>query len=281
MTWSTGNDCLAAHEAPVGGGTVNAGLLVNGAESQTTEEYDGSSWLSGNAPLAERDNLTHQGSGQTDSGMAGSASGTGTSNTSEFYGGVSWTAGNNMGTNRRNGGGSLSDSDGIITGTVGSSATESYNGTSFSAETSYPGSQIRQAGVGGVVDYISSGGYSPNTECYSYNGSSWTAENSMNTGRAAHKTFGTTSSAITAGGDTTWNSVYTDTSEEWNGTSWSSGDAMPTAKTRGGCGGTDSTSGLIAAGGKTNVLKTYEWSVSAGPAISNTFFNILRRMWAD
>jgi len=145
-------------------------------------------------------------------------------------------------------------------------ATEEYDGTSWTSVNNLTSGRAGPAGAGTQTAGLCSSGtpYSPNSNaktlnCESYNGTSWSEENNCLTGVSWMTGFGTQTAAMIAGG-TTGHGVFIDNSQTWNGTSWTEGNNLLVA-TEGNAGTGTTTAGLSGAGlapGTVLTCQTYD-----------------------
>jgi len=84
----------------------------------------------------------------------------------------------------------------------------------------------------------------------------WATGGNLNTARLVSDAFGTQTAAVYATGQLPPNS-YSDATEEYNGTAWTTGNAYPTTKTAGGTAGT-LTAGLVAGGYEISTANEYD-----------------------
>ena len=94
--------------------------------------------------------------------------------------------------------------------------------------------RFQAAGAGATqgASYIVGGaipGTSPNIRALheQFDGSSWSEESDLGTAKYALGTFGTPSAAIATGG---YSGSYTNSTEVWNGSSWTAGTASNTTR---------------------------------------------------
>ncbi len=187
-----------------------------------------------------------------------------------------WASGGNLSTARNEGG-----TAGIQTAAIGfggyvppnsvTAATESYNGTSWTSGGNLGTARYRMGRAGTQTAALSVGGGptvasdTTTTQVESYNGSSWsTNPASLNTSRKLLAGFGTQTAAIAAGGYSGPPGIVRNSSESYNGTSWTNTSNLNTARGWFYGAGTQ-TSGLVVAGynlssGTTNVES---WNGSA------------------
>ena len=109
-----------------------------------------------------------------------------------------------------------------------SSASQSYNGSSWSSESSLPASRQLLDGGGNSNNYISIGGDSsgtsnPQDDVYTWNGSSWSTAATISANTFMHSAGGNYTDAIWMGGSY---SAY-DTVQTFDGSSWSNASSMP------------------------------------------------------
>ena len=208
-SWTAGGALNQGRNQFDGAGTQTAGLAVGGQHSppfrQLTdvEEYDGSSWTSVTGiPTATEDNAA---SGlQTAALTYGGSSPSATAN-SFAYNGSTWTATPSMANARQNGAG---------TGTGSSSALSTGGGPPSNGRT-ITEEYTRSANV--------------------ITGAAWASGGNMNIGRGLLASAGTSESAMLGAGGyspaapahNTWSNV-----EEYNGSSWSEVNNLPTIKSR-------------------------------------------------
>ena len=180
-----------------------------------------------------------------------------------------WAAGGNLNTARNSPGGSgtqtaaLAFGGGISTPPYETAATESYNGSAWTAVTSLPSTNYQGAGFGTQTAAISIGGSAPSKLTFSWNGTTWTAGNAMNTAHATFAAAGIQTAAVAFGG-----SAAITATELWNGTSWTSNPTgLNTARRAlGGAGTQTAALGFGGyAGGATGVTEEYDASFSYLP----------------
>ena len=151
-----------------------------------------------------------------------------------------WSSGGNLNTGRDMLSGGGSPSDAICMGGYNYdityddlTATEEYNGSSWSSGGDMSMGRAAAAGGGSSSDAICMGGYG-DTSTEEYNGTSWSSGGTLNTGRYAMGGAGNSSNAICMGGYTydeeTEEEANVPYTEEYNGTSWSSGGDLATAR---------------------------------------------------
>ena len=207
--WASANNSNTLSEGPASFGTKAGIVSVGGygpsgpsnAHSDAVEEYDGTNWT--NATAYPTNVYAGQGAGTLTAGIisGGNSGGSTFINNSTTYNGSSWTAAPTLNNAR--------------------------GGTSSSL-----GTQTAALHVGG---YDSS---PPVGRDYTeeFNGSSWSEQTDMSTGRARGGTAGTQTAALYFCGETTNTgpipSRIPNTTEEYNGTSWTAGGTVPARFTR-------------------------------------------------
>ena len=294
--WTTGGNYIGSYSYLAGCGTQTAGLGAGGqSPTQTSSaEYDGSTWTAGNSMSQQRQNT-----GSTMCGTQPAALIVGgdqypstprSVSACEEYGGTSWTAGGaypvviqniaNAGTQTAGwAAGGMSDANPGTANTV-RTATNHYNGTSWTAGGEIPTATIR-AGAAGTqtAGLFFSGLTTANVATtFGYDGSSWTAGGSMATARqsvAAGGVSSTSTAAIGAGGYVT--PGVTASTEEYNFTintvtaaAFSAGGNLPAVIAANQGGGTQtagiSISGQITGPGSASTTATNEYNGSAWTA---------------
>jgi len=150
--------------------------------------------------------------------------------TTEEYDGTNWSAGNDSNT----AGGEYNNLAGTQTsalckgGYVGSyiNESESYDGTNWSTSPANLGANQAHgsATAASTSDYLLAGGAAPGLlgGSYLFDGSSWASSVALANARFVGNMLGTTTDANFNGG----NRFDTDDSENWNGSTWSTGPTM-------------------------------------------------------
>jgi hypothetical protein len=215
--WAAGGSISTARQSGSAFGTQTAAAVVGGETSggpntTATEEYDGASWTAGGAYPAGFINISTAGTQTAAFSVGGTPP---TTNISATYNGASWT-----------------------TGTV------------------YPISVYECCSTGTVPAGLVTGGNIPGTvfnTTNEYASGSWTSGGNLNTSRASFLGAGTqTASTITTGN--IWPSpgatAEVDVTEEYNGTGWTTGNAMlESSNGNGGAAGTGSDFIIFGMGG--------------------------------
>ena len=231
------------NSALIGGGT---GTVLSALS--TSELYNGSAWI-----FAANMNITRKvmaacGS-QNAALFAGGSAGAALITRAEVFNGSSWsfTAGN-LTISAGNTGGAGGAVAAIVTGGIGLSVVQLYNGTSWTLGANLNVSRNSHVETGSQNSSMISGGVNadPLKTTEIFNGSSWSFSGNMNITRKDHAGCGTVNAAIESGGLDSTSGQLT-SSEVYNGSSWSSSGNMTSARDfPSGCG---SQNNSIVAGG--------------------------------
>ena len=146
----------------------------------------------------------------------------------------------------------------------------SYDGSSWTAQSTFPNTDVYGGGCGTLTAALSVAGAPPPggaiATCFESDGSyNWTAGGSLGTARYNNDAVGIQTNAITAGGQTPSNIYKT---EEYNGSSWSEKSDMiasvpsRTGITKDQCFGTNSDD-MMVAGGPPNSALCIQWDGTA------------------
>ena len=283
-TWATGGNLPAGREQAGQAGTQTAAILAGGQSTpsyntDTSFTYDGSSWTSTPSLGTERRSANMFGI-QTAAVLAGSNSGQPRTylTTTEEWDGSSWSSGGDLNTARSGNysGGTLTQ--GVIAGASGpsySNATEEYNGTAWTSVTNMP--QNYGNGTSGADSQLDmncvGGGPGNQTTNLVYDGTNWTTGNALSgDGRRGNKGAMPSSSSpgFVTGGETATTNPIT-TTEEYDGTSFSSSTAIPTAtrdfaSSNGGTGAAGIVSGGVSPSLSPSISnRVFEWTGSGAP----------------
>ena len=154
--------------------------------------------------------------------------------------------------------------------------TEKYDGTSWTETGNTPETLNSNTGFGSQTAALSACGQNPvgtqSSNSITFDGSSWSSAPAVNVARVsgAGSTASPYNSSVFYGGYDTSSPHYEGQTEEFNGSSWSTQNAMPTGVDRHGGGGTQTAaiaSGGINPGGIKNITQFYDgtnWTT--GPA---------------
>jgi len=283
--WTAGPSTSSDHDGGSDTGiqtsaVVFGGFLSPGSGQVTaTELYNGTSFTTSPATMANgRYGVGRGGVSGTNAFAAGGDTNPGTVNSTEEYNSsinlavaAAWASGGALPGSGRQGYGV---GTGTQTATIAaggpptSTQNQFYDGSAWTDLASIPAGVTDSQGFGDSEELLMAGGnsgapYSALTYVYSRPGNSWTAVASpgnINTARALGAGCGALSTAgIIAGGNTP---SYTTATESWNGSAWTTVNALPTATGNGvGSCGTQ-TAGLIWSGqnpGDPTAEETYEW----------------------
>ena len=254
-----------------GTGLSTAALAAGGAPTSTvSQEYNGSSWTAGGTINTARAYGSLAGT-QTSSLYMGGQDATAATGSTESYNGTSWTALNSMNTARLGlGAGGSDDTHAVVfqgNGPDYSTATEEFDGVNWTTSSATAANARQYLGdTGTATAALSFGGrnppstYNTSTEEYVSNITSqttgtWVSGGSLNLDRTTGNILGTsTTSALYVGGyrgpTPSEPSFQGQTAvESYNGTSWSTSNALPVAFYSGFSMGTTS-AGLRAGGNK-------------------------------
>ena len=273
-SWSSGGAMNTARARGAGDGIQTAFITFSGTtpspgtQLTNTETYNGTSFTEVNDMNTGRTDLA--GTGTTTAALAATGSAaTGYGTFVESWDGSSWTEITENNTAR-----AQLAAFGIQTATIiaaglappFSNLVEYWNGSSWTevAEVNTARQGLTEGGVGVYTAGLIAGGRkaSPSApgqetgDTESWNGSAWTEVNDLNEAKQSGGAFGTSTSAIYAGGADTGTLAST---ESWDGTSWTEVNDLATARYYSQSGGANNTSGVISGG---NNAATEEWSFS-------------------
>jgi len=254
-SWSEQSDLNTGRVQTGGAGTATAALCFAGQTSggstvhNETEEYNGTSWSEQNNLSTARRNTSGNGI-QTSAISVGGVSGTTVYNTTEEYDGTSWTAGTNYPTNIR--GASIiasTSSDAIVFGgnnppsAIPAVGARQYDGTTWTALADLATTKQNSVGVGTTSTGIAIGGPGGaaistseewNFSTTTITPAAWASGGSLNTARASLAGSGSSKdSALAFGGVTNRNQpnqANSNASETYDGTSWTEGNNLGTAR---------------------------------------------------
>mgnify|MGYP003114581548 FL=1 len=267
-SWSEQNDLSNARGQGVGTGLQTAGMYTTGDAnppdySTYVENYDGTSWTNGTANSLGRRVSTGNGTQTSTIIIAGNINPSDTkTGLTEEWNGSSWSSGGTVNTARKGGmaAGANADSSVFFGGTAApgvSTATEDYDGTSWATSPATMGTGVsdNQQGGGSNVNtaaLVCNGPNSNGVGVQEYNKSintitaaAWSSGGSLNLGRHDGANSGTKAAGLFAGGKV-YPNVFKNESEEYDGTSWTEGNNLGTARMASGAG--TQTAGLAFAG---------------------------------
>ena len=239
-SWTSGGNMNTARAYLAGCGTQTSALAFGGSSTGTTgitEAYDGTSWTEVADLNTARLSLSGAGESSTSAiAFGGSPS---NKNETELWDGSSWAETANLATGRAYLAGFGTKSLAVAaSGGSNSTAAEEFT-TTLTATTAAAWSSggnvnntRRNAGcMGTQTAALYAGGFGPPYVNYSeeYNGTSWTEGNNLTIARECSTSgFGTQTAGAVAGGGAPDNisspySGYSNSTDEYNGTSWSEG----------------------------------------------------------
>jgi len=289
-SWTEVGDLNTARRNMGGAGDFTSALAFGGSlgppgNSTATESWDGSSWSTSPASLANaRDSQPSIGT-STAALFVGGPNPTFPGGWVEEYNksanvitGAAWAAGGNLNTARQSAASS-------VQGTINASAffggfiappapsgnsalTENYNGTTWTVSGVLGTARRALAGAGTQTAAIATGGYNESAgnkqnKTEEYDGSSWTAGNAMSVSRYTHGQGGTQTASWVAG-----DSPAITTTEEYDGTNWTSGGALNNARASTKGAGT-LTAGIIAGSEPSNESKTEHYNGTSWTAAND------------
>lgn len=230
------------------GAVVFGGNLSGGAQTNSTEKYNGTSWSSsGNLSIAT---VNHGSAGTESAGLMFAGYTSVNVATSYTYNGTSWSsAGSLAGTARRAviGCGTASAALAVCGFTSGySSLVDIWNGLTWSAGSANSYGLAANDTTGTTSAAISMGGDDGTTRAYVtlFNGSTWSIGTSLPAARYRSRSIGTQNDVLLAGGITT---TVQNSCLLWNGVVWStSANSLSVGRASHGRGGGISSSAVFA-----------------------------------
>ena len=202
------------------GALASGGRLGPGPDTATVEQYDGTNWTSAPSMNTARRYLRGFGLQTLAIVAGGSPDGSADAALTEKYDGTSWTEVGDLGTARNLGG----TSQNSPSGDAGFYAAGNTSGGT-------PNALTEEFNI--TVMTVTQG--------------AWSSAPSLNTGRKRAMGAGIQTAALMASGFTSPPNAYTANVEEYNGSSWSEVTNIPSARSFGGYGGTQ-TAGVLFGG---------------------------------
>ena len=247
---------------------TNSGALVYGGPGPLnyqypmyTEEFNGTSWTRVNDLNVGRSSMGACGNSSAAVANSGHnlTPGSGLKIT-ELWNGTSWSTGNASNDIHKNCGGGGPQTAGIICGGSPGNNNEFFNGTTWSAENDVGTPTPSSAMNGTQAEAYLAGGDPYSTSTYAFDGTSWAASTAMGTGRVSPAMLGgdPNTDVVVATG-MSGPGAYTNATEIWNGTSWTTGGNTTVARNDLGCWGTG-TSGGFSGGGPGNSSESEHWA---------------------
>jgi hypothetical protein len=273
-SWSSGGSMTTDRQRMGGDGTQTALIVAGGTtpspsdQKALTETYNGSSFTEVGDLNTGRTDLALAGTTTAALAATGSAA-TGYGTFVESWNGSSWTETTENNTQRVQLAAFGIQTAMVIAGGLAppfTGATEYWNGSSWTElndlNTARQGLTNCGAGVytagmvaGGRKAHPSDPGQEA-ADTETWNATSWTEVNNLNEAKQLGGVFGTSTSAIYAGGADTATLAAV---ESWDGTNWTETSDLATARYNVSAGGTSNTSGIIVGG--TPGAATEEWSL--------------------
>ena len=257
--WATSPATLGTSRSGCGGaGSSPAFVLFGGSTPPTTaatEEYNRSAtaitagaWSAGGALVTARNSMGGAGIQGAALVMGGESPATGKT---ESYDGSTWTEVNALNTPRSQLASAGTQAAAVAFGGEPPMTTcETWDGSSWTAANALNTAMRNAAGWGSQTAAVKAGGFAAPISTYSaavetWDGTNWTsAPNSLPAVAAQNRGFGTATAGVSCGGLTP---SVTGVTNEWDGSSWTTGGAMNIARAVVGTMGTQ-TDGLIAGG---------------------------------
>jgi len=293
-SWTAGGTLGTARRYLAGAGIQTAGLGFGGfstTNSNATEEYDGSSWTAGGNLSTARNGLS--GAGIQTAGLAisgGLSPGTTVLSSTEEYDGSAWTAGGNVNTAVRLGSGTGTQTSALKFGGGSpplTGSTESYDGTSWTTSPATLATARANLGGSGANNTaaLAFGGASPPitgvTEEYNVStnvitAAAWSSGGNLNTARIHNRGVGPQTAAVSFSGyinvDPGALNTGSNSTEEYDGATWTSLNNLNTARGVSGKAGAGPTSAVCFAGQTgtgTFSNATEEWNGSSWTSVNN------------
>jgi hypothetical protein len=264
-SWTTLNSMNTARNSLAGFGTQSSAVAAGGFTptlTTQTETWDGTNWTTSSATLGTaRGDGTSAGNSSAGLYSFGESPST-TAATEEFnfsstiITAAAWASGGNLSTprSRHTGFGSQTAAVAASNNPSPRVITEEYNGSSWGSGGNMNTGRQELAGLGTLTAGLAFGGeIGPNTQATEeYDGSTWTNGGNLTSPagiQAGPSAAGTQTAALQGGGATTTPAPVgvINWSGEYNGSAWTTGNNINTARSAG-LGGTQ-TAGVLAGGG--------------------------------
>ena len=279
-SWTEVGNLNTARARGGGGGSSTVGIIVGGTadppRTTATESWDGSSWTTNSFSLGTAVDTQGSAFAESTNGVTfGGSSDSGTTAATEELNtsintitAASWASGGNLNTARDEG---ASSQNGLQTAALyfggyasdpSSNATEQYNGTSWTSKNNLNTARYSGAGAGTTTAALYSGGFSNPSTLQSaveeFDGTNWaTQPNSLSTARVNCGGCGLQTAALVFGGVTPSPGASVTNTEEYDGSSWTNGGAMPVGRSHFAGAGVGIQTAALAAGGNTAAPATY------------------------
>ena len=276
-SWAAGGTMNSARTARQSGGTGNDNAIVAGgynassspptAPRSLSESYNGTAWTE----TSENNDARQFGGGAGTNTNAIIAGGDPSSfyTAAETWNGSSWTEAPNMNTNKNQNGMTGNATAALTIGGGNPSAidsVESWNGSAWT-ETSYDLNTAKKyVWATGTTTAALASGTPTTTE--SLDGTTWTEVTESSTNHSSGAASGARDDCLVFGGDSGPGQVAK--TELWNGSSWTEGNDLATARSYlGGTGNTPNSNTALAFGGSglpAETGATEEWGYPSGPS---------------
>ena len=241
--------------APIAASIINTGQVYFNSTTNSfkvsEQTASNGSWASGGAlPAAIRENA---GAGATHTAALSFGGNTGSAIAeTDSYNGTSWSEVAEMNTARRLLAGAGTQTSALAYGgwPPNRDETEEWNGSSWTevADLNTARRQASGVGINAEACLMVGGNAEPGlANVESWNGSSWTEIADLNTAREGSNNWGTSTSAISAGGISAPGGTIASV-EKWDGSSWTEITDLNVGRRRAGTSGLDNTSGILFGG---------------------------------
>jgi len=266
--WTSGGTLPVNTSLPIGAGTQTAGLSIGGLEIgvaalTTTNLYNGTAWTS------TGHNINDDGYGGAGVGTSTAAlimGGDGRVSSVESYDGSSWTAVTNLvSANGRNAGAGTNTFANCFGGSTNPTANQTWDGNTWVSVTGLSTGRARLMGFGTATQSVAAGGYTTtqlaNTEEYNSNINAFTSASFASGGNLSNSRaqfgsakHGTQNAGLAFGGYVFGPNANRSETEEYGGTSWTSGGALPGGQRQ--MGGTGTQTAALSYGGLPGIPNT-------------------------
>jgi len=240
--WTAGGSLGTARYKLGNFGIQTSGVAIGGGTTPTnvtaaTEEYDGSAWTSGGSLNTARRYVAGFGTQTSAIAAGGATPGSNYISETESYNGSTWTVvSGNLNTARRSIGGGNQTSAIIFGGLAApgaSSATEEWDGSSWTTSPATMATARFALGAAGISSAgLGFGGYTTsntavteeyNSNLFSPQTSTWSSGTNLPGNRYDHAGAGDQNATVIWSGAISNGTVYTSTSLEYDGSTWTSG----------------------------------------------------------
>lgn len=276
-SWASGTSLSPGLSTAGGAGTTTAFVIFGGsAPPYTTSSklYDGTTWTSTGSLGTARGGFDNGIGTQTAAQATGGVTPGVFHAVNEQYDGSTWTEVNNLNTGRGSmaQSGQGSQTSAIVAGGTappvpappGSTAVETWDGTSWAAGTALPTINKSFAGAGILNSFLTFGGApypSVGNTTNLWNGSTWTSQPTLNTARQGLSGSGSSTLALAFGGEA---APYRAETESFDGSTWTNEASLSSARQQAAEG--NSATAALCAGGEGATTAVEEWT-GAGPQI--------------